>query len=80
MYSDVGETYYDYPYLPEEYIPVPEEFIPSQTEKINNNFLYDEYNQYYGAEARTIEDQIDRAGQPDTGQQTVEEALYIIGK
>ena len=73
VYSDGGETYYDYPYIPEE-------FIPSQTEKINNNFLYDEYSQYYGAEARNIEDQIDRAGKPDTGQQTVEEALYIIGK
>ena len=34
---------------------------------------------YYGAEGRTQEE-VDRAGYADPEQQTVEEALYIIGK
>ena len=74
-YPDSREAYYDYsqPYIQEE-------VIPTQTEKISNNYLYDEFSQYYGAEARNIEDLIDRQGQADSGQQTVEEALYIIGQ
>ena len=71
MYADPRDSYYDYPYVQEQFLPV--------TEKISNNFLYDENSQYYGAEARNIEE-IDRQGQAESGQQTVEEALYIIGK
>ena len=74
-YPDSRDSYYDYA---QAYIQ--EELIPTQTEKISNNFLYDEFSQYYGAEARNIEDLIDRQGQAETGQQTVEEALYIIGQ
>ena len=75
-YPDSRDSYYDYaqPYIQEE------DLIPTQTEKISNNFLYDELSQYYGAEARNIEDMIDRQGQAESGQQTVEEALYIIGQ
>ena len=74
-YPDSRDSYYDYA---QAYIQ--EELIPTQTEKISNNFLYDELSQYYGAEGRNIEDLIDRQGQAESGQQTVEEALYIIGK
>lgn len=73
VYPENREAYYDYHYAQEQ-------LLPTQTEKISNNFLYDEYSQYYGAEARNIEEEIDRQGQAETGQQTVEEALYIIGK
>ena len=74
-YPDNRDSYYDYH---QAYIQ--EEAIPTQTEKISNNYLYEEYSQYYGAEARNIEDLIDRQGQAEPGQQTVEEALYIIGQ
>ena len=74
------QDYYDTgPYVHYDYPIVPEEFYPSQTERINNNYLYDEFGNYIQAEGRNIEE-IDRTGQPEPQKQTVEEALYIIGE
>ena len=93
--TDVAQ-YYDY-----------DQFYPSQTQQISNNYIYDDFTGYYGAQARGIEEQgdhahhdhhdhhhyegedhhhyeqddhIDRSGYADSEKQTVEEALYIIGK
>ena len=67
------EDSYDYPYLTDN-------FYPSQTERISNNLLYEDYNTYLQTEGRTTEEQIERSGYADPEKQTVEEALYIIGK
>ena len=64
---------YDYPYLTDT-------FYPSQTEQISNNLQYEDYSNYYETEGRTIEEQVERSGYADPEKQTVEEALYIIGK
>ena len=50
--------FYDYPVFNQ-----PEQFYPSQTDRIFNNYLYEDYSDYYGAEGRNIEpgqEEIDR--------------------
>ena len=56
--------------------------ITSPSQQISNNLQYSEYSDWPGTEARNIEDgdTMDRAGYADPEKQTVEEALYIIGK
>ena len=66
------DSSYDYPHLTDT-------FYPSQTERISNNLLYEDYNTYLQTEGRTTEEQIERSGYADPEKQTVEEALYIIG-
>ena len=83
VYEEYPDYDYNYeqpnPYVHYEYPVIPEQFYPSQTERIANNYLYDDYSGYYGAEARNDGgDVIDRSGYAE--KQTVEEALYIIGK
>lgn len=77
-YAPSEETYYDYHYEG----GAGEPFITSPSQQISNNLQYSEYSDWPGTEARNIEDgdSVDRAGYADPEKQTVEEALYIIGK
>jgi len=79
VYPESRDVFYDYPFVPSNPTnPYANQQYSTNTERIDHNYVANDY--FYGAEARNVEDQIDRNGYADPQGQTVEEALYVIGK